>query len=278
MTLPSSGIITLADINGEFGLGHNLGAYRGAQWWKDDMSQGNFPTAPIAMSDFHAKRATSPAPVFQYLSSINIGMINANTDIPWSGVSIGTAHPLRRLMLFNINDYYPATSSFSQTCRLDGTLISRQGAVPEGSSEISDAYLNYSGRESLWLSNYVTAGASGNFVFRCNVKTYWSRVGLATIYGSINSTPVKYPTTSTSVTLTGIEPGAICIAFGRYGTKNFTNATLLFTQPGGYGWPSGGYNGDNAIGVWQNLGSAPVNRTFSVDEGRIEVWKFRMAA
>lgn len=62
MTLPSTGAISLNDINNEFGRGTNLNSYRGTTWYTDAGSSGTFPSGAIDMDVFHGKRATSPAP------------------------------------------------------------------------------------------------------------------------------------------------------------------------------------------------------------------------
>jgi len=65
MTLPTTGTLTLAQINAEFGLGTNLYAYRGVKWYRDDNSRGYFDQAmgnnpPIDMLEFYGKRKTIP--------------------------------------------------------------------------------------------------------------------------------------------------------------------------------------------------------------------------
>lgn len=63
MTLPAGSNnppISLSDINGEFGLGNNLNAYRGARWYKDNNSRGFFPAGAISASDFYSTRINSP--------------------------------------------------------------------------------------------------------------------------------------------------------------------------------------------------------------------------
>lgn len=72
MTLPSSGQISLADIDGEFGLGTNLGAYRGVTWYTDAGSTGTFTNTNLGMDQFWGKRATSPvSPTVVYNSQYN---------------------------------------------------------------------------------------------------------------------------------------------------------------------------------------------------------------
>lgn len=60
MTLPPSGPLTLQQINGEFGLGSNLGAYRGVTWYTDSGSSGTFSASNLGINQFYGKRATSP--------------------------------------------------------------------------------------------------------------------------------------------------------------------------------------------------------------------------
>lgn len=58
MTLPSGGNtppISLSDINAEFGLGTNLGAYRGGIWGKADDTSGVFAATNLKVSDFYSK-------------------------------------------------------------------------------------------------------------------------------------------------------------------------------------------------------------------------------
>ena len=64
MTLPNGSNnppISLGDINTEFGLGANLGAYYGQRWFKDDNSRGYFQNSGVvSISDFYSKRKNSP--------------------------------------------------------------------------------------------------------------------------------------------------------------------------------------------------------------------------
>ena len=60
MTLPSGPTLSINQINGEFGRGYDLNAYRGVRWWFDNAFTSTFPTGSISISDFYSKRATSP--------------------------------------------------------------------------------------------------------------------------------------------------------------------------------------------------------------------------
>ena len=80
MTLQSSGIIGMDQINAEFQLGNNLGVYRGAEWFLNSGSRGAFFSAPsiIGMADFYSKRKGSPVYV-TYPSTATNG-----TPFTWS--------------------------------------------------------------------------------------------------------------------------------------------------------------------------------------------------
>lgn len=73
MTLPSSGSLSVSQINGEYGLGNNLGAYRGVKWYKDNNARGYFPSganAYIGVNSFYATRPTNPvSPGSAYLGT-----------------------------------------------------------------------------------------------------------------------------------------------------------------------------------------------------------------
>lgn len=76
MTLPAGGNnppISLADINGEFGYGANLGAYRGKIFGRDNNTAGVFPTVAIDVSDFYAtKKVVSGGPIYPATGNITI--------------------------------------------------------------------------------------------------------------------------------------------------------------------------------------------------------------
>jgi hypothetical protein len=55
-----SGSLSMSEINAEFGLGTNLGAYRGVTWYTDAGGSGTFPSTNLAMSAFYGKRKNAP--------------------------------------------------------------------------------------------------------------------------------------------------------------------------------------------------------------------------
>lgn len=80
MTLQSSGIIGMDQINAEFQLGNDLGVYRGVEWFIAAGNRGTFPSSPnmIGMGDFYSKRKGSPV-VVTYPSTATNG-----TPFTWS--------------------------------------------------------------------------------------------------------------------------------------------------------------------------------------------------
>lgn len=76
MTLPSGGNlppISLNDINGEFGYGANLNAYRGKMFGRDDSTAGLFSAGVINISDFYAtKKVVAGGPIYPATGNIVI--------------------------------------------------------------------------------------------------------------------------------------------------------------------------------------------------------------
>lgn len=60
MTLPSSGTLTISQINSEFGRGLDLGSYRGTVWYTDAGSSGTFTSTNLGFDQFYGKRPTAP--------------------------------------------------------------------------------------------------------------------------------------------------------------------------------------------------------------------------
>ena len=61
MPTPSSGTISMFDINSAFNRGNDLNAYRGTVWYvPNSLTTGTFPSGQIAFSDFYNKTGTNP--------------------------------------------------------------------------------------------------------------------------------------------------------------------------------------------------------------------------
>jgi len=62
MATPSSGPISIADINSAFGLGYSLASYRGVTWYQpNSLNTGTFSSTNLSMSQFYNKQNTDPA-------------------------------------------------------------------------------------------------------------------------------------------------------------------------------------------------------------------------
>lgn len=62
MGTPSSGTISIYDINSVFGRGTDLNSYRGTTWYTpNSITMGTFSSGAISLSDFYNKQANDPA-------------------------------------------------------------------------------------------------------------------------------------------------------------------------------------------------------------------------
>lgn len=122
MTLPASGLLSMAAIHTEFGRGYDLNSYRGTPWWTDAGGSGTFSAGTIYMSEFYGKRLTAP---------ISNGIISlqgiGGAGPTWSGTSaLGTEHAQR--VIIAVASCGDTTGSPLGPIKLDGvnmTLASR---------------------------------------------------------------------------------------------------------------------------------------------------------
>lgn len=70
MPLPSSGVISLLDINNEFGRGYNLNAYRGTQYYTSSAGPFTFSSGTITFADFYGTQLASSGGVFTPASGL----------------------------------------------------------------------------------------------------------------------------------------------------------------------------------------------------------------
>lgn len=119
MTLPSSGPLSIGQINGEFGRGNNLAAYRGVQWFTDAGGSGYFTNTDLGINQFYGKRASQP---FWYFS----GTLNyqapfiGDASCAWQGQIYIGPHPCTLIWLLarSANSYIEMPYRPGSTLRL----------------------------------------------------------------------------------------------------------------------------------------------------------------
>ena len=70
MPLPSSGVISLLDINNEFGRGYDLNSYRGTQYYTSSAGPFTFSSGTITFADFYGTQLASSGGVFTPASGL----------------------------------------------------------------------------------------------------------------------------------------------------------------------------------------------------------------
>ena len=69
MTLPTSGPLSISQINAQFGRGNNLNAYRGTQYFTATAGPFTFPSGTIGISNFYGTTNVAPTPTYIFLTS-----------------------------------------------------------------------------------------------------------------------------------------------------------------------------------------------------------------
>ena len=265
MTLPVSGPISINDLNTEFGYGFGLDAYQGKTWFKTDLSTGVFPTGNISLSQFYSTRVDDITPTYQFLQTVVVGLKGAGVTTTLSNINIGAPDPTRRIVMFNVNEYYPAVPSFSQSATVAGLACTRIGSVPEGSAEIQSNYAAYVGRDSVFISPVIATGTTANITLTCNAQCNWSTIGIARVTKVLANTAANFTRTSFAYDLVNpttnsvtMPAGTILIALGRFGTTSISNTTTRWNNG------SAAYYGVNAGADYQNLTRAVETRSFTI--------------
>lgn len=104
MTLPSSGPLSIGQINGEFSRGNDLGAYRGVQWFTDAGGSGYFTNTNLGIDQFYGKRAGQS---FWYFNG-NLNYISGlygSASSAWEGTIYIGPHPCTLIWLLARSQY-----------------------------------------------------------------------------------------------------------------------------------------------------------------------------
>jgi MSHA biogenesis protein MshQ len=261
MTLPSSGPLSLQDINAEFGRGTNLNAYRGTSYYlPTSVTQYFFPSGTISISNFYGTQLSSPvtpgtatfatAGTFYWTPP---ALYNTMTVEIWGGGgSGGSSYSGGSTGGGGQGGYYTAWS------------------IPQGALSTSEQIVIGAG------------GAGGNY--KANPGSYsvfgqyaWSQGGYGG-YGALYSqqpSSTYTPSSSRSFTLTSFETGG---DGGLQGSQSstYTGASTTYAGAGGaammndpanhggpyvtYGGTStvgGGNGGGQWIGQYCNPGTQP---------------------
>jgi hypothetical protein len=120
MTLPTSGQLTMAMINAEFGRGNDLGAYRGTPWGKDDGSSGVFSSTNLGMNQFYGTRDKVPGiSEFSFIGYKGTGV----------APDLGADNPKRYIVLFAHDQIAAGNSTIHVAeCTLGGVPLTLIGS------------------------------------------------------------------------------------------------------------------------------------------------------
>ena len=249
MTLPSSGQISLLDIDGEFGIGTDLGSYRGVTWYTDAGGSGTFTNTNLGMDQFYSKRATPPTPPISIAYVYNTYSTANSLSYTFSGVSFGSASGTRLVSIAvfaNNSGSNPSAVTSATIAGISATIDVDQQIFGDGRPRIAiiSAAVPGGTTSGTVTVNY-TYGCGGCGIGVYNIPeatavdaTAWSGIGadVSTLTAAIGSFGSTYP--RAVVGLAGMLDGVIGdISFsGTFTGRDFLNnwgAEATFAAKGG---------------------------------------------
>ena len=183
MTIKSSGSLSLSEINAEFGLGTNLGAYRGVTWYTDAGASGTFPSTNISIGLFYSKRKTAPGALTgsPYTGS-ELGDLWTQLPAPqppsitltFLPNGIWSATALLSGINYSDNWFFPTTTNIGSSYAIRFTKTGEKGFI--GTSSASTGWLSLSSARSIsatrigtgagyyWATYTIDIGTAGGSV------------------------------------------------------------------------------------------------------------------
>ena len=212
MTLQSSGAITMAEINTEFGYGLNLNAYRGQDYWTDAGTHTTFSAGAIDMADFYSTRIPKTV---SYIGYIDTG--TGTTTRTFGTFSFGTAATTRRLVaVFTGGDN---TNLVASAVTIGGTSATIAIQENEGGNSTNPfACIAYA---------TVPTGTSGSVAITLNGSPSTIYCALYALYDTVSQTPqdTASGTNSSSINLNLTIPA-----------NGFAIAAAAFISKTSVGW------------------------------------------